>query len=285
LAAETAVKQKAAKQPSWSAAFTRSEALRGWTLLSPTTILMIIGLAAPLGIMLLYSFWKQEGLNLNTDLTLANYDEVTFKYYPVLLRSLWIAALAAFCTVLLGYTVAYYVAFHAKNSKFIWLILLTIPFWTSYLLRVFALRVIMPSELQATPAAVVIALTHAWAAFAILPIYVSLEKIDRTLLEAAADLGDGPIRRFWRITFPLSLPGVISAMTLIFVPTIGDYVTPSLIGGGKPSTFMIANIIQGQIKSNDWPLAATTAIVSMIMVAFAVYFFVAALRAGARSLK
>jgi len=285
LAAETAVKQKAAKQPSWSAAFTRSEALRGWTLLSPTTILMIIGLAAPLGIMLLYSFWKQEGLNLNTDLTLANYDEVTFKYYPVLLRSLWIAALAAFCTVLLGYPVAYYVAFHAKNSKFIWLILLTIPFWTSYLLRVFALRVIMPSELQATPAAVVIALTHAWAAFAILPIYVSLEKIDRTLLEAAADLGDGPIRRFWRITFPLSLPGVISAMTLIFVPTIGDYVTPSLIGGGKPSTFMIANIIQGQIKSNDWPLAATTAIVSMIMVAFAVYFFVAALRAGARSLK
>lgn len=285
MTAETAGHHGAAQKPSWSGAFTRSEALRGWAMLSPTTILMIVGLAAPLGIMLLYSLWKQDGLTLNTDPTLANYVEVSTKYYPVLLRSLWIAAMAAFFTVLLGYPVAYYVAFHAKNSKFIWLILLTIPFWTSYLLRVFALRVILPDEIRGTPGAVVIALTHAWAAFAILPIYVSLEKIDRSLLEAAADLGDSAFRRFWRITFPLSLPGVISAMTLIFVPTIGDYVTPSLIGGGKPSTFMIANIIQGQIKANDWPLAATTAIVSMAMVALAVIFFVSALRAAARSLR
>jgi spermidine/putrescine transport system permease protein len=285
LAAETAQKHKAAKQPSWSAAFTRSEALRGWTMLSPTTILMVAGLAAPLAIMVLYSFWTQNGNVVDTSLTLHNYGEVTGKYYPVLLRSLWIAALAAFCTVLLGYPVAYYVAFHAKNSKFIWLILLTIPFWTSYLLRIFALRVIMPDELRGTPSAVVIALTHAWAAFAILPIYVSLEKIDRTLLEAAADLGDGAIRRFWRITFPLSLPGVISAMTLIFVPTIGDYVTPALIGSGRPNTVMIANIIQSQIKANDWPLAAAIAIVSMVVVSMSVYFFVAALRAASRSLR
>ena len=83
-------------KPSWGAAFTRSEAMRGWAMLSPTTILMIVGLAAPLGIMLLYSLWQQEGLTLNTDLTLANYAEVSGKYYPVLLRSLWIAALAAF---------------------------------------------------------------------------------------------------------------------------------------------------------------------------------------------
>lgn len=285
LAAETADLKTAGKRPSWGAAFTRSEGLRGWALLSPTTALMVFGMAAPLGIMLLYSLWTQQGLELNTDISAANYVEVSTKYYPVLLRSLWIAALAAFFTVLLGYPVAYYVAFHAKNSKFLWLILLTIPFWTSYLLRVFALRVIMPDDLRGSQAAVVIALTHAWAAFAILPIYVSLEKIDRSLLEAAADLGDSAFRRFWRITFPLSMPGVISAATLIFVPTIGDYVTPSLIGGGKPATFMIANIIQGQIKSNDWPLAATTAIVSMAVVALAVIFFISALRAAARSLK
>ncbi len=285
MAAETAVKQAAAKKPSWGALFTRSEALRGWALLSPTTLLMIVGLAAPLGIMLVYSLWQQDGLTLNTDPTLANYAEVTTKYYPVLLRSLWIAALAAFFTVLFAYPVAYYVAFHAKNTKFLWLILLTIPFWTSYLLRVFALRVIMPGELQGSQTAVVIALTHAWAAFAILPIYVSLEKIDRSLLEAAADLGDSAFRRFWRITFPLSLPGVISAATLIFVPTIGDYVTPTLIGGGRPPTFMIANIIQSQIKSNDWPMAAAIAISSMAVVALAVIFFISALRAAARSLK
>ncbi len=114
---------------------------------------------------------------------------------------------------------------------------------------------------------------------------MSLEKIDRTLLEAAADLGDGPVARFWRITFPLSLPGVISAWLLVFVPTIGDYVTPTLIGGGRPTTSMIANIIQGQIKANDWPLAAATAIVSMIMVAIVAVLFVTALRLSARSVR
>ena len=153
-------------------------------------------------------------------------------------------------TVLLAYPMAYFVAFRVERTKFLWLILLTIPFWTSYLLRVFAWKIILgyngvinsglmalgiihqPLEfLLYKPIAVVVTLAHAWAPFAILPIYVSLEKIDRSLLEAAADLGDGPVRRFFRITLPLSLPGVIGAAVLIFVPTTGDYVTPALVGG------------------------------------------------------
>jgi spermidine/putrescine transport system permease protein len=108
-------------------------------------------------------------------------------------------------------------------------------------------------------------LTHAWAAFAILPIYVSLEKIDRSLLEAATDLGDGPVARFFRITLPLSLPGVIAATVLIFVPTVGDYVTPALVGG--PDGLMLANIIQAHFgKINDWPGGAALAILMMIIV-------------------
>ena len=111
----------------------------------------------------------------------------------------------------------------------------------------------------------VVTLAHAWAAFAILPIYVSLEKIDRSLLEAASDLGDGAVRRFLRITLPLSMPGVIGAAILIFVPTTGDYVTPALVGG--PEGVMIANVIEVQFdKIGNWPLGAALALVSMAMV-------------------
>jgi spermidine/putrescine transport system permease protein len=179
---------------------------------------------------------------------------------------------------------AYYVAFHVHRRKWLWIILMTLPFMTSYLLRVFAWKIILgyngvinsglkslglidqPLEfLLYSPSAVVITLAHAWAAFAILPMYVSLEKIDRTLLEAAADLGDGPVARFLRVTLPLSLPGVIAATLLIFVPTVGDFVTPSLVGG--PDGMMMAQMIQASFgKVNDWPMGAALAVSMMIIV-------------------
>jgi len=134
------------------------------------------------------------------------------------------------------------------------------------------------------PTAVVVTLAHAWAAFAILPIYVSLEKIDRSLLEAAADLGDGAIRRFLRITLPLSLPGVLGAAVIIFVPTTGDYVTPALVGG--PTGQMIANIIQVQfLKINDWPLGSALAISAMAGVAILVVLFVSAMQLAVRQIR
>ena len=109
-------------------------------------------------------------------------------------------------------------------------------------------------------------MAHAWAAFAILPMYVSLEKIDRSLLEAATDLGDGPVARFLRITLPLSLPGVIAAMLLIFIPTVGDYITPALLGG--PDGMMIGNLIQSQFGNvNNWPMGAALAMSMMVSVA------------------
>jgi spermidine/putrescine transport system permease protein len=131
---------------------------------------------------------------------------------------------------------------------------------------------------------VVVTLAHAWAAFAILPIYVSLEKIDRSLLEAASDLGDGAVRRFLRITLPLSLPGIIGAAILIFVPTTGDYVTPALVGGTQGT--MIANLIEVQFNGvGNWPLGAALSLVSMAMVAVIAGLFVAGARAAARSAK
>jgi spermidine/putrescine transport system permease protein len=125
--------------------------------------------------------------------------------------------------------------------------------------------------------AVVVTLAHAWAAFAILPIYVSLEKIDRSLLEVASDLGDGPIRRFFRITLPLSLPGVIGAAVLIFVPTTGDYVTPTLVGGSDG--VMIANVIEVQFaRIGDWPMGAALAMASMAEVGLVTLLSVQAVR-------
>jgi spermidine/putrescine transport system permease protein len=129
-----------------------------------------------------------------------------------------------------------------------------------------------------------VTLAHAWAPFAILPIYVSLEKIDRSLLEAAADLGDGTLRRFFRITLPLSLPGVIAAAVVIFVPTTGDYVTPSLVGGSDG--MMIANVIEVQFdKVGNWPLGAALAMASMAAVGVVTLLFVSALRAAAGKIR
>ncbi len=274
---------------------------KGYVLLAPTLLVMGLALAAPLLLLAVYSLHDQNGLALG-GWTLAQYRAVLASagYRSLFLRSIAISGLVTLVTVALAYPMAYFVAFHARR-KFAWLIALTIPFWTSYLLRVFAWKIILGfdgvinsaalrlhlidqplSLLLYNPFAVVVTLAHAWAAFAILPIYVSLEKIDRSLLEAAGDLGDGALRRFLRITLPLSLPGVIGAAILIFVPTTGDYVTPELVGGTKGT--MIANVIEVQFNSvGNWPLGAALSLVSMAMVAVIAALFVASARAAAKA--
>ncbi len=285
--------------------YLRSDAAKGYLLLSPVMIAMIVLLAAPLILLTLYSFWSREGFSVDTTLTLGRYGEVLSKqsYFDIFVRSIGMSGLVTLITVGLAYPMAYFVAFGVQRYKFVWLILLTIPFWTSYLLRAFSWKIILGyngvinSSLMTTgliseplefllynQTAVVITLAHAYAAFAILPIYVSLEKIDRTLLEAAADLGDGAWARFWRVTFPLSLPGVIGAAVLIFVPTTGDYVTPALVGG--PTGQMIANIIQVQfLKIGDWPLGSALAISAMAGVSILVVFFVSAMQLAVRQIR
>lgn len=274
----------------------------GYALLAPTMLLMALALAAPLLLMAVTSLQSQQGAAGGW--TLAQYGAVLGRasYRALLIRSIAISGLVTVTTVGLAYPMAYFVAFHAKR-KFIWLVALTIPFWTSYLLRVFAWKIILGFDglinsglmrlhlvsqplafLLYNPFAVLVTLAHAWAAFAILPIYVSLEKIDRSLLEAASDLGDGPVRRFLRITLPLSLPGVLGAAILIFVPTTGDYVTPALVGGTQGS--MIANLIEVQFNGvGNWPLGAALSLVSMASVGVIAGLFVAGARRAAQNVK
>ncbi len=275
------------------AAAMRHESIRGYALLSPTMVCMLVALAIPLAILVTLSFWTQDYLDFDRTFSFNNYIVYFEKpiYLKLLLKSVKISGAVTLATVLLAYPAAYFIAFKVKKNKLMWLILITVPFWTSYLLRVFAWKVVLgfngvinsglitlgvidaPLEfILYNPTAVVITLAHAWAAFAILPIYVSLEKIDRTLLEAAADLGEGPVMSFLRVTLPLSMPGVIASSLLVFIPTTGDYVTPNLVGG--PTGIMIGNIIASLFgKANNWPLGAATAIMSMLFITLVVCAF------------
>ena len=261
-------------------------ALRGYALISPPLIYSLVMLAAPLALVVLLSLWSQNYLELDRTFRLDNYIEATSEplYQLLLTRSLIISGIVTICTVILAYPIAYYVAMFGGKAKSLLLLLITIPFWTSYLIRIFLWKVILGYNgvingslmgmgiieepltfILYNANAVVLTLAHAWAPFAILPIYVSLTKIDKSLLEAARDLGDNAFQRFIRVTLPLSMPGVIAATLVVFIPTVGDYVTPKLLGG--TDGLMIANMIQVQFgKANNAPLGSALAIISMFTV-------------------
>ncbi len=262
------------------------EARQGLTLISPTLAYALLLLAAPLLTVVTFSFWTQDYLDIDTTITLNNYREAWTQpiYRTLIFRSLWVSLVVTLVTVILAFPIAYYLSFHVTRRKALWLFLITIPFWTSYLLRVFLWKVILGYNGVLNSAltglgiidepltfllynvnAVVITLAHAWAPFAILPIFVALEKIDRSLLEAAEDLGDGAVRRFFRVTLPLAMPGVIASTLIVLIPTVGDFVTPRLVGG--TDGLMISNMIQIQFgKANNAPLGAALAVSSMVIV-------------------
>ncbi|MBA3909000.1 MAG: ABC transporter permease [Rhodobacter sp.] len=265
-----------------------SEARAGLSLVSPTALYSILLLAAPLATVLIYSVLTDGQSRIEWTFTLANYVEVwTGKVYQaIMLRSLTVSMLVTLVTVVIAFPIAYFVSFHVTPSrKSLWLFLITIPFWTSYLIRVFLWKVILgyngvvnsgllavgiidePLQwINYNVGALVMTLAHAYAPFAILPIFVALEKIDRSLLEAGQDLGESKLRTFWRVTLPLAMPGVIAATLIVFIPTIGDYVTPDLIGGGKLP--MIANMIEVKmLKQNDKAIGSAIAVSAMLIVA------------------
>jgi spermidine/putrescine transport system permease protein len=267
----------------------RSESAQGLFLISPTLGFALLLLAVPLIMVVALSFWTQDYLTLDRTFTTANYQTAWTEpmYQYLMARSLKISIFVTAVTVLVAYPVAYFISFHvAPKRKAMWIFLITIPFWTSYLMRIFLWKVILGyngvingtltglgiideplSFILYNQNAVVITLAHAWIPFAILPIFVALERVDRSLIEAAEDLGDSGLRRFFRVTLPLSMPGVIAATIIVFIPTIGDYVTPRLVGG--PNGLMISNMIELQFKkANNAPLGAALAISAMGIVTF-----------------
>ena len=272
----------------------RSEAASGLAMISPTAVYAILLLAAPLALIFIYSVLTDGYLEIIRTFTFANYIEAWTNelYRVVMIRSLFVSLTVTAVTVLLAFPVAYFVSFHVDPSrKSLWLFLITIPFWTSYLIRVFLWKVILgyngvvnsglmglgiisePLQwINYNVGAVVVTLAHAYAPFAILPIFVALEKIDRSLLEAGQDLGESRFMTFLRVTLPLAMPGVIASVLIVFIPTIGDFVTPQLVGG--PEGRMVANLIQLQyLKLDNYPLGSAIAVSAMLIVTVVSLFF------------
>lgn len=278
----------------------RSPALRGWALIAPTLIILTVMLVIPLCMLVAQSFWTQTGLAVDRTPTFRNYALLFAPegaiYRTLLVKSLWISFLAAMAVLLFAFPVAYFIAFHVKRSRLTWILLVTVPFWISYLLRIFSWKIVLgfggalnsglmslglievPVEaLMYNQAAVILTLAHSWSAFAVLPIYVSLQKIELQVLEAAFDLGDSAAQRLRRVILPLAMPGLLAAFLLVFVPTMGDYITPSLVGG--TDGVMVGNAIGTLFgKQNDAPLGAALAVATM----GAVMLLVAAILAAAR---
>ncbi|WP_336798940.1 ABC transporter permease subunit [Kaistia sp. MMO-174] len=211
-------------------------------------------------------------------------------YWESYLSSLKIAVISTFLILLIGYPIAYGMARSRKEWRTTLLMLVILPFWTSFLIRVYAwigilkpegllnqlllsLGVISePLNILPSTLAVYIGIVYSYLPFMILPLYATLEKLDETLLEAAADLGCPPIQAFWKITFPLSIPGVIAGCFLVFIPAVGEFVIPDLLGGSD--TLMIGKTLWAEFFSNrDWPVSSAVAVVLLAILVIPIMLF------------
>ena len=264
---------------------------RAWALLGPGTLWLLAFFLVPILIMLAYSLMPR-GIygGVEPGLTLEHYRRFFDPLYLDILRRtfVWSAGCTAI-SLLLGYPVAYVIA-RAGRWKNILLFLVVLPFWTSFLVRTFAMIFLMrdtglvntwllkleligePVTMLYTPFAVMVGLVYGFLPFMILPIYASLEKLDLSLLEAAEVLGARPFERFRRVTLPLSMPGVVAGCLLVFVPALGSFLTADLLGGAKQ--LMIGNLVQNQFSAaRNWPFgsAASFIVMALVLVAVLVY--------------
>ena len=227
--------------------------------------------------------------------TLANYISIADPLYlRIFWRSLWMAVLTTVVCLVLGFPLAYLIARAPHRWQGVLLLLVVIPFWTNFLVRTYAWMFILRSEgllntvlmelgmverplnLLFTDTAVVIGLVYGYLPFMVLPLYAALERLDPSLVEAAWDLYASPLRVFTRIVLPLAKPGVVAGCLLVFIPTVGAYVTPDLLGGAR--TMMIGNLIQHQyLVARDWPFGSALSFILMAGVLASVMYY---LRSG-----
>jgi putrescine transport system permease protein len=271
-----------------------------WLIILPPLLFLLIFFLIPFGFALKISFAETAARvppftdlvsrtpdhHLHLSLSLANYrylltDEVYGYAYLFSLRTAFVSTLICLA---LGFPMAYAIARAPKSLQNVLLLIIILPFWTSFLLRVYALEGIIrdngllnsallslgliqhPLRIMRTNLAVYIGIVYSYLPFMVLPLFATLEKLDHTLLEAAADLGSPPWRSFLDITVPLSMPGVIAGSMLVFIPAVGEFVIPSLLGG--TNTLMIGRVLWDEFFGNhDWPVAAAVAIAFLVLLA------------------
>ena len=261
-------------------------------LLTPGTLWIIVFFLLPLVFVAVSSFMSRgPGGQPVQPLTLDQYERTFTTFGPVLWRSLRIALVATVFCLVLGYPVAFFISRRRNPGvRMMLLFLVLLPFWTNFLVRTYALITILqrdgllngllqslgvlaePIQMLFTPGAVMLGLVYGYLPFMILPIYASVEALDFRYVEASNDLGANDFTTFWRVIFPLTLPGVIAGCILVFIPAIGAYITPDLMGGTRG--LMIGNLIQSQFGGRgNVPLGSAVSMVLLALVFVSVFIY------------
>jgi len=280
--------------------FRRKKSIQLFGLISPGALWILLFFNLPLLIVLFISFVERGragSIKLPPVYTLENYRQLfnacssqfagpecdPFLYLGIFGHSVRIALVVTFWCILLGYPLSYFISRQRSIWRDVLMILVIIPFWTNFLVRTYALKQVLategllnsllmglhlvnrPLDLLFNEFAVNVGLVYGYLPFAVLPMYASIEKFDHSLMEAAADLGAPPWRAFLRVMLPMTLPGVIAALVLVFVPVVGAFITPDIMGGGKIE--MIGTLINRQFGvSRNWPFGSAMSLILMLMV-------------------
>lgn len=277
-----------------------------WWLSAPALIIIFFAAIGPLAIVLLYSFmvkgdygdvkyWQfsTEGwFSVLFERDIFD-DTVTFAdaHLAIFLRSIKLSLATTLATLIFGFPTAYFIATRPEKSRDLWLFLVTIPFWTNLLIRTYAMMEVIraeglinslllklgiistPLQILFTDTAIMLGMTYVYLPLMVLPLYASMEKLDFRLVEAGYDLYATRLSVLWRIIIPLVKPGIVAGSILVFIPSLGAYVTPRVLGGGK--SLMIGNLIDLQFgQGRNWPLGAALSITLMIVVMVALLFYV-----------
>ncbi len=289
---QTPTPASAPDEPGLERAAEQAESRRGFLIGLPSLLYLVVLFALPLVIVVVYSFATRSrtGRTILADWNLSSYARL---FDPLVLeiglRSLWLALLTTVISLVVGYPFAYYLATRSPRVRGVLLVLVMIPFWSNFLIRTYAWRVILgrdgpfvrflepilgtEGQLLFTPFAVVVGLVYGYLPFMILPLYATLERLDFSLVEAARDLHATGWQAFWRVTWPLSRPGVVAGSILVFIPSFGAYVTPEILGGGR-TTMIGSYVVRQFLSARDWPFgsALSVAILAVMLVAAVVYF-------------
>jgi spermidine/putrescine transport system permease protein len=289
--------QTGARKPSLLRIIRESKIAQGLTLIAPANAYLIIFMVVPLIMVGVLSFLSRGDYGqVEFRFNLSNYARLLDPLYGrILLYSLGVGVATTVLSLIIGYPLAYYIARAPARQRSLLLFLVLVPFWTNFIIRIYAWIMILraggfldsvvqwlhlskePLHLLYTPTAVMIGMIYEFLPFMILPLFTSLEKIENAVMEAAADLGAPPVWVFLRVTLPLSIPGMIAGTILVFIPAMGMFVIPDLMGGAK--TILIGNVIRNQfLTARDWPFGAAASMILMVLTM--VFTFYYARRAG-----
>ena len=270
----------------------KRQEIQSWLLTFPSLLWLSVFFLIPFIIIFLYSFFKSSILGVEYVLTLDAYREVlSFRYIHSFYNSIRLAVFTTIICLILGYPTAYFIARSPEKIKSILLMLIIIPFWTNLIIRVFAWRIFLaphgimntflldmslidsPIRILRTDFAVLLVTVYVYLPYMILPLYAVIEKMDFRLLEAAKDLGAKPYKAFFKITLPLSKPGIFAGTILVFIPAIGSYIIPQLVG--HQSSMYIGQVITYKVRNipRDWPVASALSFMLILVICLLLYLF------------